>query len=139
MIETKKSETKRPETVETKPSDTVIIGTDRLTEIVNETVKPKNPYTDKRLRSVIRNDSVLNVLKTSDYTKYRFRYPSDTVNRIIDRFRQIETERSERRKRSESKRSEIRNRSITVIELNENGTVKTETVKPETETKPSDK
>lgn len=91
----------------------------------------------KYIRNQFRNDSLFGQwFDDGQKTYYRFKNGTEIIGRIIDRFDEIEKERSERSIRSAKRRSERQKRSMTVFNLDENGNVKTETVetKPETET-----
>jgi len=105
----------------------LVIGTSELSGIISDVIG--RSIEPKRLRSILRNDSVLSeYFDDSDYTKYRFNRKSQMVNRIIERFKQIESERSERKNRADIRKTERKNRAETVIDLDDNGKLKTEKI-----------
>lgn len=103
-----------------------IIGTDRLAELVSE--RTGRNISPKRLRSVLRGDQELGqAFDDGHYTRYQFEFPSKTVDRILERFDQIETERAARTAAAEKRKTERSKREKTVIELTDSG-VTTKTV-----------
>jgi hypothetical protein len=134
MNETKpKNETN----VKTEPKKTTVIGTTELSEIVSESVG--RLIEPKRIRSVLRNDPIFNGFDDSVYTKYRFDYPSGTVDRIVKRFIEIESERTERSKRSvERKRLKTERKTVSVLTLKSDGSVSSEKRKPDGSTEPDE-
>jgi len=108
-------------TVFPNPNETVFpseIGTDYLSEIVGNVIG--RPITTKRLRITLRK-----IFRTSGYTSYRFRYPSNTVDRIVERFVNDETVSAERRKRT-AERSDRRTEPKPILTVSADGTTGTE-------------
>lgn len=96
------------------------ITTAELSVIVSDVTG--TDYDGRKLRSVLRR-----IIPSDGYTKYRFDYPSETVNRIVKRFIEIESERTERRKRTAENRKRTESKSTAVIEIDDTGSVTTKT------------
>lgn len=116
-----------------------IIDTNDLSDLISDKIGRR--IEPKRIRSVFRNDPTFNNFDDGRYTSYKFRYPSGTVDRIIKRFIEIESERTERKQRSDVKRTERKNRSVTVLTFAESGNVSTERIKTDktVDNKPTDR
>ena len=110
---------------ETKKTKTypAVIGTAELSEIISE--KIGRAVEPKRVRTVLRT-----IINEEGYTKYRFNYPSAVVNRIVEKFVGLETERTDRKKLSAERKLKRSERKSTVItDVDESGKTKTESVK----------
>lgn len=114
-----------------------IIGTTELSEILTD--RYGRQISDRYIRNHFRKNGLFDGFKTSDYTKYNFRNPSETVNKIIERFDEIEKLKSERFEKSKLKKSERQLKKLTVIEIGNDNKINTEIVKPETVTTGTDK
>lgn len=119
------NKTEKTKTTETKLTDIstdkpIIIGTTELSEIVSETVNRR--IEPKRLRSILRNDSELSELfDDGNYTNYKFSYPSNITDKIINRFIEIEKTNTVKRNRSAERKTERKNKSLTVFDIDKNG------------------
>ena len=125
------NESKNESKNETKKMKKSIIGTSELSDLISEkigrTVEPK------RIRSIFRNDSFFNQFDDSKYTKYQFEYPSETVDIIIERFIEIESERNERIEKTKKRKTERKNKSLTVLSIDKTGTVESKSVNDKTD------
>lgn len=114
-----------------------IIGTNELSEILTD--RYGRQISDRYIRNHFRKNGLFDGFKTSDYTKYNFRNPSETVNKIIERFDEIEKSKIDRFEKSKLKKSERQLKKLTVIEIGNDNKINTEIVKPETVTTGTDK
>lgn len=113
---------KQKEKTENQKEKTIIIGTSELTEYVNQFTGLE--ITPKRLRSYLRNDTVLSeTFDDGTYTKYKFEYPSKLTDYIINRFAEIAKEKRERLIQAKKRKEEKKKKKNKVLTLDDNGKV----------------
>ena len=113
----KMNESKKPKT----ETESKIIGTSELSIIVSERIGRN--IEPKRLRSILRNDNILSeTFDDGNYTKYRFRFPSNVTDKIIGRLIEIENGRNVKRSESIKRKTERKTKTENVlIGIDDNG------------------
>ena len=106
----KMNESKKPKT----ETESKIIGTSELSIIVSERIGRN--IEPKRLRSILRNDNILSeTFDDGNYTKYRFRFPSNVTDKIIGRLIEIENGRNVKRSESIKRKTERKTKTENVL------------------------
>ena len=104
------NESKKPKT----ETESKIIGTSELSIIVSERIGRN--IEPKRLRSILRNDNILSeTFDDGNYTKYRFRFPSNVTDKIIGRLIEIENGRNVKRSESIKRKTERKTKTENVL------------------------